>query len=233
MQWVLLGLLICSLCLNAWLLSANYIRTHAQKPVQVNSLTGMRDRPLVFRKEGMWSPQYDPALANHTELDALWHKAVSGFGVVALDKQWALDQGLKPTRAWPLDRSKAVYVFSAYHAVHCVRSLRIIYQDLLAGKPIQDHWRGHGLHCFEIIREEIMCRADDTLYASPLDRTHRKSLRIGVEETRQCTDWEYLRDWSGKHTAGYMTEEGDDFDKSYIENPPLTDGWELPPRSDI
>ena len=46
-----------------------------------------------------------------------------------------------------------------------------------------------------------MCTADDTLLHS------WGHARIGVNQTRQCRDWDALRDFATKYTAGYDDNE--------------------------
>lgn len=81
--------------------------------------------PLVNRWNGYYAPEY--VSKNLTEADATWSKPVVGYGVVALDRQWALRKGLSPSRPWTLDVSKNLYVLQSYHAIHCVvRKLRTV-----------------------------------------------------------------------------------------------------------
>lgn len=103
-----------------------------------------------------------------------------------------------------------------------------------------------------------MCSATDNLYATKLNATRNGMMRIGYGETRQCVDWEYLRDWAvscflflfgffssslggwaadescvrpqqGEHTAGYMTNEENSLGAQFSSEPPTTDGWYIPP----
>ena len=53
------------------------------------------------------------------------------------------------------------------------------------------------MHCFDTLRQYIMCMADDTLLYST---GHRDS---GVNQTRMCRDWDALRQWATEHTACY------------------------------
>ena len=55
----------------------------------------------------------------------------------------------------------------------------------------------HDMHCFDTLRQHIMCMADDTLLYS---RGHRDT---GMNQTRMCRDWDALRRWATEHTACY------------------------------
>ena len=55
----------------------------------------------------------------------------------------------------------------------------------------------HDMHCFDTLRQNIMCQADDTL----LSTTGRRD--AGMNQTRMCRDWDALRQWATEHTACY------------------------------
>lgn len=79
---------------------------------------------------------------------------------------------------------------------------------LADGHPIT--WSAeHDAHCFDSLRQDAMCHADDTLlYTSG----HNDA---GVNQTRLCKDWDALRDWATERTACYHD----------IELSPETQGW--------
>lgn len=65
------------------------------------------------------------------------------------------------------------------------------------GASAEEHDWMHAFHCLNIIREELMCRADDSLLASARDpRNHSSALRIGHGQYRRCGRWEDIRDWT-------------------------------------
>jgi hypothetical protein len=55
----------------------------------------------------------------------------------------------------------------------------------------------HDMHCFDTLRQHIMCLADDTLLSMT---GHRDA---GMNQTRMCRDWDVLRQWATEHTAYY------------------------------
>ena len=67
---------------------------------------------------------------------------------------------------------------------------------LIDGQPF-DWLPDHDMHCFDALREHVMCQADDTLLWTSGHGT------AGVNQTRQCRDWDALRDWATKNTACY------------------------------
>jgi len=53
------------------------------------------------------------------------------------------------------------------------------------------------MHCFDALRQHMMCMADDTLLYTA---GHHDS---GVNQTRMCSDWDALRRWATERTACY------------------------------
>ena len=60
------------------------------------------------------------------------------------------------------------------------------------GEPVKYPWE-HMSHCFESLRQQFICDADDTLRAS--GGRH--------DETRMCRNWETHDAWLKNHTSCY------------------------------
>lgn len=127
---------------------------------------------------------------------------VNGF--VALPHSWVADltRGKGPFgRAMPNDSSKGIYVVDGMHQLHCLMSIRNMVQQILSDEPMQNrtHIQRHLDHCYDALRQAIICRADPTpLYMPPGDSFFS---RDGQE--RECADWQALAAWSLQHTACY------------------------------
>ena len=67
---------------------------------------------------------------------------------------------------------------------------------LAAGKEPWWHTE-HDIHCFDALRQHIMCTADDTLLYTT---GHRDA---GTNQTRMCRNWDALNQWATEHTACY------------------------------
>ena len=63
----------------------------------------------------------------------------------------------------------------------------------------------HIAHCLDVLRDDVMCNADDTpRYTGRLNQ--QKSVEhptSGVGQTRLCRDWTQLEQWAGEHSACY------------------------------
>jgi hypothetical protein len=170
----------------------------------------------LWVRYGWWSKYSTNDHLNSTaarEVDEAWDEIKPGHGVVALDQQWAAAQGLPASMSLPSDNSKGVYILDAYHQIHCLvsgfRTLSSSYSLTDLQTIIRKTWyqmergqavtwpAGHTIHCFDALRQYIMCTAGDTLlYTMGRNKT-------GDGQFRQCRDWSMLRDWATEHTACY------------------------------
>lgn len=134
--------------------------------------------------------------------DQLWEDLVSpngGFIVVTSE-----------------DQSRHLYGISMYHQLHCLAMIRSAVQDLQsqieAASPAEhghenmhhaharhsdsgNHLRpSHWLHCFDYLRQTILCNADGTVELPSISPSGEEL--IHGEGERQCRDWTRLRDLS-------------------------------------
>ncbi|OTA55903.1 hypothetical protein K449DRAFT_452416 [Hypoxylon sp. EC38] len=128
---------------------------------------------------------------NRTIQDAAWnHVDIEPWnGFVALDENYALSQGLPHSQRWPWDLSKGVYIMTSSHELHCIRT-----------------WHyPHLMHCLNVLRESVMCNANDTpLYIGKLHKNvYEKSPRAGTGTMKMCRDWNKLLAWSRARSACY------------------------------
>ena len=79
--------------------------------------------------------------------------------------------------------------------------MRKLFYELARGEPLS-YPIGHANHCFDSIRQYVMCTAGDTLLYSWGQNV------AGDGQMRQCRDWNTLRDWAKEHTACYSDAEG-------------------------
>jgi hypothetical protein len=61
--------------------------------------------------------------------------------------------------------------------------------------------RRHDMHCFDALRQYIMCNVDDTLLWSS---GHRD---VGRGQKKKCQNWDALRDWTEERSVGYLDAE--------------------------
>ncbi|KAI0882873.1 uncharacterized protein GGS22DRAFT_195606 [Annulohypoxylon maeteangense] len=105
------------------------------------------------------------------------------------------------------------FCVAAFHQLHC---LFLIYSDFrraLSGELAADSHSLHGshsLHCFDYLRESIICSADSALepFRSPFDGGTQGNGVDGFGSVHQCRDFKQLFDWSEKfrYTDGHDAE---------------------------
>lgn len=63
----------------------------------------------------------------------------------------------------------------------------------------------HLLHCLNVLRETVMCNADDTpLYTGLLHGNINSSTpRAGIASVKMCRDWNTLLEWGRARSACY------------------------------
>lgn len=171
---------------------------------------------------------------NETEAALAWDSVLPGHGLVAIDPLYAEKHNLPETMKLPGNSARLVYIIEAYHAMHCTvrekrvdtffvdlpsntemlqRILRTHYMALLKGSPW--NWSiPHDIHCFDAMRQYIMCNPDDTLLYTTGNRD------AGHNQKKKCKDWDNLRNWAEERTASYY----DDFE--YSPNSTANNLWD-------
>ncbi|PWY87088.1 hypothetical protein BO94DRAFT_466059 [Aspergillus sclerotioniger CBS 115572] len=147
-------------------------------------------------KQFWWNTPYSMN-SNRTEEDGLWEAIQPAHGFVAIDRTWAQDHGWPDSMYLPSDGSKGVYLLEAYHYLHCLRILRKTFLEAIEGNPFTHPPGAHMKHCFDALRQYIICNADSTPLYSFGDFT------AGDGQVHECKDWGQLRDYATRHTACY------------------------------
>lgn len=107
------------------------------------------------------------------------------------------------------------FCVAAFHQLHC---LFLIYNDFrhalsgnLTHEEAQSLQEGHSSHCFDYLRESIICAGDSNLepFRSRFDGGTEGNGVDGFGTVHQCRDFKQLFDWSEKFRYG----EGHDAEK--------------------
>lgn len=89
------------------------------------------------------------------------------------------------------------FAVSMYHQLHCVEGIRNDIIDAIAGHRLEAPGaRSHAHHCFNYIRQALLCGADIALEAAELIRRPNGNLATsssGEEVIHQCRDWTEVR----------------------------------------
>lgn len=78
-------------------------------------------------------------LGDSDEANGYWRHLIESGGVVSLDTEWALDQGLRASHQSPTDPSQSIYQIDVFHALHCLVSDSLILSQLLTRMQACSH----------------------------------------------------------------------------------------------
>ncbi|KAL1624864.1 hypothetical protein SLS54_003588 [Diplodia seriata] len=156
-----------------------------------NSVAKAEELPMDF-VEFSWHTPWSSN--NDSEADQLWDNINTAHGHIAVDRDWATAHNWAPSMEIPGRPDKAMYLLEAYHQLHCLRLIRRTLLDLYHGTPPQ--WPiAHNRHCFDALRQHIMCNADSTPLHGAGDHM------AGDGQVHRCKSWAALRDYATANTA--------------------------------
>ncbi|KAJ6517138.1 hypothetical protein DFH09DRAFT_1195510 [Mycena vulgaris] len=136
------------------------------------------------------------------ELPGYFRRAALTFE--APDSQYPLDDDEKwasivaPQRGFiRLGSGGTPFALAMYHQLHCVNGVRFSYVAARDGLFKTEKARAaafaHVNHCFDVLRQSLLCKADTTLM--PVGAANQ----TGV--TRRCRDWEQVREYVDSNHA--------------------------------
>ncbi|KAL4860739.1 hypothetical protein BDV12DRAFT_208887 [Aspergillus spectabilis] len=155
----------------------------------------------TVQKQFQWTTAYS-SKDNKTQTDELWESIQPSHGFVAIDQNWAESHGWPESMYLPSDRSKGVYLLEAYHYLHCLKIIRKTFWEAVNGEPYTHTPGAHMNHCFDALRQYVICSADTTPLYTFGDFT------AGDGQVHRCKNWSQLRDYATKHTACYRDSVG-------------------------
>ncbi|RAH67842.1 uncharacterized protein BO66DRAFT_328255, partial [Aspergillus aculeatinus CBS 121060] len=147
---------------------------------------------LAYDVPTRYSLSTDYTSDNQTLADHMWDSLSLDSMVIAPTIEWAEEMGLPDSWDFPWDPNRKIYFVKVYHQLHCLKNIRRAFKQLLSPEtdPISF---GHVEHCLDTLRQDFMCRADDT----PMP-----SLQLvngaGEGQIQQCKNFEKLVSWT-KH----------------------------------
>ncbi|EGE03389.1 hypothetical protein TEQG_02425 [Trichophyton equinum CBS 127.97] len=93
--------------------------------------------------------------------------------------------------------SKKIYTLSAVHQLHCLSYYGALQSHRRGNEQQNNHIGPHMRHCFDYLRQGLMCAADSTL--EPVDT--RLGGVTGWGNERVCRDYTALKDWAEQRRA--------------------------------
>jgi hypothetical protein len=86
------------------------------------------------------------------------------------------------------------YMMTVFHQLHCLSYLAEKFQRGYAGTNLTEEVAHHAAHCFNYLRQGIMCSADTTLEG-------KTDAGPGEGSEHECTDYDALLKWANEHSA--------------------------------
>ncbi|KAI0021949.1 hypothetical protein F4780DRAFT_778221 [Xylariomycetidae sp. FL0641] len=85
------------------------------------------------------------------------------------------------------------YMMSVFHQLHCLSYLASHYQKGYGGANLTEEVAHHSAHCFDYIRQSIMCAGDTNLEGDT-------ETGPGWGSDHTCVDYEAMLDWANEHS---------------------------------
>ncbi|KAI0837419.1 hypothetical protein F5Y06DRAFT_297746 [Hypoxylon sp. FL0890] len=86
------------------------------------------------------------------------------------------------------------YMMSVFHQLHCLSYLVAHFQQGYAGTELTEEVAHHSSHCFDYLRQSIICAGDTNLEG-------QTDAGPGWGSKHECVDYEVLLDWANKHST--------------------------------
>ncbi|EPS41912.1 hypothetical protein H072_4117 [Dactylellina haptotyla CBS 200.50] len=86
------------------------------------------------------------------------------------------------------------YMMTVFHQLHCLSYLAEHYQQGYSGVKLTDEVAHHTAHCFNYLRQGIMCSADTTLEGKTGEGP-------GEGSEHECVDYDALLNWANTHSG--------------------------------
>ncbi|KAI0397187.1 hypothetical protein F5Y17DRAFT_455341 [Xylariaceae sp. FL0594] len=93
---------------------------------------------------------------------------------------------------WP---NKTVFTTSATHQLHCLFAIVQTYSGLTSGHEIPDDHHWHMIHCFDYMRQAIMCSADMALEGLETTFPDHNGGSDGWDSKHVCKDWSQVKSY--------------------------------------
>ncbi|KAI0517267.1 hypothetical protein F5B22DRAFT_603899 [Xylaria bambusicola] len=93
---------------------------------------------------------------------------------------------------WP---EKTVFTTSATHQLHCLFAIVQTYSGLTSGHEIPDDHHWHMIHCFDYLRQAIMCSADMALEGLETTFPDHNGGSDGWDSKHVCRDWDQVKSY--------------------------------------
>lgn len=91
---------------------------------------------------------------------------------------------------WP---NQTVFTTSVTHQLHCLYAVVAVYSGLTSHHELEEDHHWHMIHCFDYMRQAIMCSADMSLEGLETTFPDKNGGSDGWDSKHVCKDWGAVR----------------------------------------
>ncbi|KAK4182493.1 hypothetical protein QBC35DRAFT_395877 [Podospora australis] len=93
-----------------------------------------------------------------------------------------------------------VYMISAFHGLHCLQSLQRAFAIVTDNSTNGNYeFALHANHCFNYLRQVVLCAADFTLEGPDMIPEPGESPLRGWGVEHKCWSWKKMEEWRDRH----------------------------------
>ncbi|KAL7941544.1 hypothetical protein V8C42DRAFT_348667 [Trichoderma barbatum] len=133
------------------------------------------------------------------ETNAAW-ASIQDVGLIHLNENQARLLGTPTARQYKVPEGSYVGVLEVFHQLHCLSRIRMaFYTDQKGG-----HWespdvvRRHNDHCFDYLRQSLMCLSDVNI--GPVGwNTTTETYIAEWDGVKECRNFDNIHQWAKEH----------------------------------
>jgi len=142
-----------------------------------------------YLHEDMFSSQVETLHTLHKWIDL----SADGRGYVHIDDWESFGLSEPYSMQMNATHNEPVYMMSVFHQLHCLSYLVQVYQSAFDGATLTQELAHHSAHCFDYIRQSILCAADTSLEGST-------DAGPGWGSIHECKDYDAVLAWANERT---------------------------------
>ncbi|KAJ5405736.1 fluconazole resistance protein 1 [Penicillium sp. CMV-2018d] len=136
----------------------------------------------------------------------MWDSINLDAMVIAPTIEWAQEMGLTDSWDFPWDRKRKIYFLKVIHQMHCLKNIRRAVKQLMS-KEENNVKFAHIEHCLDTLRQDLMCKADDTPMPS-LELVNA----AGEGQVLKCKNFDKLVAWAKHPDRDACYKRGNDYE---------------------